>query len=155
MKTSKKIYCEVTVRRPNGEIETIVHPRVDFMTPAIWSQMQAAMTAGRRGECLSYRNVTVVITTVTLSSRGWGDYSPCEWEGDISRPDAEILAECRRLLSTEQDVDDRDQTDAAILAKIAAARQELADAPAREERAVREAAAYEAKMAAMARVMRG
>ena len=151
----KKHYCEVTVRRPDGAIETIVHPRVQIMTSDLWSKMQAAMTAGGRGECLSYRNVTVVITTVTLSSRGWGDYSPVVWTGDIDRADADILAECRQLLATERDVDDRNQSDADILAKIAAARQELADAPAREERAAREAAAYDAKMAAMARVMRG
>ena len=151
----KKHYCEVTVRRPDGAIETIVHPRVQIMTSDLWSKMQAAMTAGGRGECLSYRNVTVVITTVTLSSRGWGDYSPCAWSGDISRPDEDILAECRRLLSTERDVDDRDLTDDDILAKIAAARQELSDAPGRADRAAGEAAAHDAKMAAMARVMRG
>ena len=150
----KKYYCEVTVRRPNGQIETGIHPKVNVMTPALWAQMAAQMTKAGRGECLSYRNITVEITTVTLSSRGWGDYSPCAWSGDISRPDADILAECRRLLSTERDVDDRDLTDDDILAKIAAARQELADAPAREERAAREAAAYDAKMAMMARAMR-
>jgi hypothetical protein len=47
--------------------------------------------------------------------------------------------------------DEKEKTEA----KRAAARQELADGPAREESAAREAADYDAKMAEMARVMRG
>ena len=31
----KKNYCEVTVRRPNGQTETIIHPKVDVMTDNI------------------------------------------------------------------------------------------------------------------------
>ena len=38
------------------------------------------------------------MVTIYLSSRGWGDFSPCEWRGDITRPDTEILAECRDRL---------------------------------------------------------
>lgn len=78
------------------------------------------------------------IVTIYLSSRGWGDYSPCEWIGDITRPDAEILAECRKALVMGHDVDQRGQTDDEILAKIAKARDQYLTAP--ERKAAREAA---------------
>ena len=150
----KKNYCEVTVRRPNGQIETGIHPKVRVMNPALWAQMAAQMAKAGRGECISYRNVEITIIRIVLSTRGMCEYSPVVWTGDADRADADILAECRQLLATGHDVDERDQSDADIMAKIAAARQELADAPAREERAAREAAAYDAKMAMMARVIR-
>jgi len=78
---------------------------------------------------------------IYLSSRGWGDYSACEWVGDITRPDAEILAECKHRLTTEYDVDQPNQTDDEIMAKIAKSRADWETAPAR--RAAREAAEEE------------
>jgi hypothetical protein len=78
---------------------------------------------------------------IYLSSRGWGDYSACEWTGDITRPDVEILAECRRLLTTEHDVDRCNQSDDEIVSKIAKARADWESAPARK--AAREAAEKE------------
>jgi hypothetical protein len=60
--------------------------------------------------------------SIHLSTRGWGDYSSVEWHGDITHPDAEILAECRAALATADDVDLANQTDAEILTKIAGAR---------------------------------
>ena len=51
--------CKVTVRRPGGTVETLIHPTIRVMTDAGWEQMQAAMTAAGRGECLSYENITV------------------------------------------------------------------------------------------------
>jgi hypothetical protein len=74
---------------------------------------------------------------IYLSSRGWGDYSPCEWVGDITRPDADILAECKHLLITEHDVDRYNLTDVEIMAKITEARDKWAAEP--ERRAAREA----------------
>lgn len=74
---------------------------------------------------------------IYLSSRGWGDYSPCEWIGDITRPDNEILAECRQHLTTGYDVDRPNQSDEDIIAKITKARSDWETAPARE--AAREA----------------
>lgn len=61
MKTTRTIttrYCIVTVRRPNGEIETLRHPAVTTMTASSWKQMIAAMRQAGRGECLSYENKT-------------------------------------------------------------------------------------------------
>ena len=76
---------------------------------------------------------------IYLSSRGWGDYSPCEWIGDITRPDTEILAECKHLLATQHDVDQRtNQSDADLLTKIDQARDNWEKAPA--SKAAREAA---------------
>jgi hypothetical protein len=60
--------------------------------------------------------------TIFLSSRGWGDYSNVEWNGDITQADIVILAACRQLLTTEHDVDNRDQSDEEILSKIADAK---------------------------------
>lgn len=57
---------------------------------------------------------------IYLSSRGWGDYSPVEWVGDITRPEGEILAECQRLLAEGYDVDQPNQADDELLAKIKA-----------------------------------
>lgn len=69
--------------------------------------------------------------TIYLSSRCWGDYSPAEWTGDITRPDAEILVECKTELAGH-DVDQPGQTDGQILAKITTARAKWAGRPARE-----------------------
>jgi len=59
--------------------------------------------------------------TIHLSSRGWGDYAPVVWTGDIARPDADIVAECRELLAQEPDVDNA-LPDPALYAKVRAAR---------------------------------
>ena len=72
------------------------------------------------------------IVKIYLSSRGWGDYSPVEWIGDITRPDAEIIAECHSLLANGHDVDKPDQSDAEILTKIKATRESWETAPARK-----------------------
>jgi len=75
---------------------------------------------------------------IYLSSRGWGDYAPADWVGDITRPDAEILAECKARLAWRDDIDQPDQSDEEIMAKIAKARADWEAAPARK--AAREAA---------------
>lgn len=79
---------------------------------------------------------------ITLSTRGWGDFEPVKWVGDKDTPDAQILAECRHLLDTEHDVDNRNQSDEEIIALIHSARAK--DGQQKEERAARqkEAAAY-------------
>jgi len=69
------------------------------------------------------------MTRIYLSARGWGDYSPVEWTGDLDRPEAEIVAECQVLLARAVDVDEPTQSDEQIGVKILLARQALADAP--------------------------
>ncbi|HDL19921.1 MAG TPA: hypothetical protein ENH40_06755 [Nitrospirae bacterium] len=66
------------------------------------------------------------LVTIYLSSRGWGDFSPCEWHGDITRPDAEILGECRDALNSEHDVDIVNQSDDEIMSKIVETRKKWA-----------------------------
>jgi hypothetical protein len=53
--------AEITVKRTGGQIETLVHPKIDYMTPAIWAQMTKAMADAGRGECVSYRNIDAVV----------------------------------------------------------------------------------------------
>ena len=62
--------------------------------------------------------------TVQLSTCGWGYYSTCKWTGDITRPDAEILAECREELNTGYRVDRRHQSDEELLDRITTARRD-------------------------------
>ena len=69
---------------------------------------------------------------IYLSSRGWGDYSACEWIGDITRPDAEIFEECKHNLITGYDVDQPNQPDSEIMDKITKARADWETAPARK-----------------------
>ena len=67
---------------------------------------------------------------IYLSSRGWGDYSSCEWVGDITRTNDVILAECKNLL-TQIDVDKPNQSDEELVGRIRKARADWEDAPAR------------------------
>jgi hypothetical protein len=66
--------------------------------------------------------ITARTVKIYLSSCGWGDYSACEWVGDITRPDAEILAECKHLLTTGHDIDQPNPADDELLSKITVAR---------------------------------
>lgn len=61
MKTIAARKAEVTVKRPDGKIETITHPKVDYFTPAIFNQMKKAMAGAQRGEVISYRNIDAVV----------------------------------------------------------------------------------------------
>jgi hypothetical protein len=70
--------------------------------------------------------------TIYLSSRGWGDFSPVEWHGNITRPDAEILAECRSALDNGHDVDKSNPTDEELLKTIQSAREKWEGKPARD-----------------------
>jgi hypothetical protein len=66
---------------------------------------------------------------IYLSSRGWGDYSPVEWIGDITRPTNEILAECREALEKGYDVDTPDKADTDIIMDIEAAQNRYNNQP--------------------------
>lgn len=69
---------------------------------------------------------TKKIVKIYLSSRGWGDYSSLDWTGDITRPDADIIKECRELITTGHDVDKCNQSDEDILKLIHEARSKWA-----------------------------
>jgi uncharacterized protein YxjI len=57
-------------------------------------------------------------TSIFLSSRGWGDYSPVVWNGDITRDMDEIFVECKHALQGAFDIDSPNQTDEEIINKI-------------------------------------
>jgi len=61
MKIIEKQKAEVTIRRPDGTVETVVHPKIDYFTPKLFEQMKKAMADAGRGEVLSYRNIDAVV----------------------------------------------------------------------------------------------
>lgn len=59
-------YAEITVRRPNGSVETIKHPNAREINEKMFAQMKAATKAAGRGDLISFRNVQKSATyTVT------------------------------------------------------------------------------------------
>jgi len=50
----KAIKLTLTVKRPNGKVEQIVHPSLTFITEAQFKQIQRDTKAAGRGEVLSY-----------------------------------------------------------------------------------------------------
>lgn len=97
-----------------------------------WEKHPGCLQAKKDFETMTKRDANRAI--IMLSSRGWGDYSPLEVEIDLSKSDAEIIAECRKALAEGHDVDHRTQSDDEILKKINAARQKL-NAPAEKNTA--------------------
>lgn len=53
--------CEVTIKRPDGTIETIIHPKVDYMNDKMLAEANKAMAAAGKGQFTSYRNIDAVI----------------------------------------------------------------------------------------------
>ena len=49
--------CEVTVRRPNGTIETLIHPKITWMNDDLLLRVNEQMTLAGRGQVISYRNI--------------------------------------------------------------------------------------------------
>lgn len=48
---------EITVRRPDGKVETLIHPHLTIMDSKILADMQSATRKAGRGEVLGYRNL--------------------------------------------------------------------------------------------------
>lgn len=66
-------YCKVTIRRPNGQTETITHPTIQDMGPADWRRFCDAMTTAKRGTPLSYDNHAAV-AEMDAADRELDDY---------------------------------------------------------------------------------
>lgn len=96
-------------------------------TPEQWAEHPV-----RIARAAAIQAADAVRVEIILSSRGWGDYSPVRWSGDITRPDAEIAAECRQQLAREHDVDQPNPSDADLLAMIHAAHARWETRPTRE-----------------------
>ena len=72
--------------------------------------------------------------TIGLVTRGWGDYGMVKWRGDITRPTAEIVDECRAMLAADTQKD-HDLTDAEIAKEVESAKAQWAAKNAKREAA--------------------
>ncbi len=55
MKTFKApIKVTITIKRPNGEIEKVVHPTLKTINDSNFKVMKTAMKKAGKGDCLSY-----------------------------------------------------------------------------------------------------
>lgn len=52
---------EIIVKRPDGKIETLIHPKIDYMTNGLLARMRKAMRDANRGDVISYRNIEAVV----------------------------------------------------------------------------------------------
>ena len=73
MKTIAPRKCEVTIERPDGTIEILTHPKVDYMTDGMLKAANKAMAAAGKGQFVSYRNIDAVIEMEDADYQG-----PCE-----------------------------------------------------------------------------
>lgn len=114
MKTISPRKVEIEVKRTNGEVETIIHPKIDYMTDGIFAQMNKAMKDANRGFCLSYKNIDAVVEMEESDYKGrcerCGDsldtrkaYKQKEWSflgGKRVQVTACYCDSCRKLLTT-------------------------------------------------------
>lgn len=61
MKIIEARKVEVTIERPDGTIETAIHPKVDYFTDGLLRRANEAMAAAGRGKIISYRNIDAVV----------------------------------------------------------------------------------------------
>jgi hypothetical protein len=86
----------------------------------LWNASEIKLVLKKNAEELLAKEEKKV--SISLSSRGWGDFDSVKWIGDITIPDNEIIKECREALLKESDVDNANQSDEEILKKIMDAR---------------------------------
>ena len=112
MKTISPRKCEVTIKRPDGTVETLIHPKVDCMTDGMLKAANKAMAAAGKGQFVSYRNIDAVVEMEDSDYMGpcerCGDtvdsrtaYSQLEWSrfgGKKVRVKAHYCEGCRRTL---------------------------------------------------------
>ena len=112
MKTIAPRKCEVTVRRPNGTVETMIHPKVDYMNDAMLKAANKAMAAAGKGQFISYRNIDAVVEMEDSDYQGRCErcgekvdsrtaYSQLEWArfgGKKVQVKAHYCEGCRRTL---------------------------------------------------------
>jgi len=60
MKTTKMTdKLEVTVKRPNGEIEVVIHPTLTRLTDTMFEQCKKATKDAGKGDLLSYKTIEI------------------------------------------------------------------------------------------------
>lgn len=103
---------------------------VTLMDDEMWAS--STLKAEADAEATRKRELEARTVRVYISSRGWGDYSPVEWVGDITRPDSEIIRECYDRLAMAEDVDNMAIMPEEMISKIHAAREKWAGREVRE-----------------------
>jgi len=78
------------------------------------SNLKAARVVAAEAAAESKKNAI----TISISSRGWGDYSSLKWTGDSRLSDSEIVAEMRCLIDGANDLDESDLSDESLVSKI-------------------------------------
>jgi len=112
MKIIENQKVEVVVRRPDGKLETLIHPKISYMTDGLLKQVNQAMKAANRGEIISYRNIDAVVEMEesdymvkcercgkTIDSRT--SYSQKEWtrfSGQKVQVKAHYCESCKQVL---------------------------------------------------------
>jgi hypothetical protein len=65
-------HLEIDVRRPNGVVETVIHPQYKQWAPKDFAAFCVAMKKAGKGEGVAYRNVTK-LATYTMSAADKAD----------------------------------------------------------------------------------
>jgi hypothetical protein len=65
-------HLEMDIRRPNGVVETVIHPTWKSMSEKTAAQVRKATKDAGRGELIAYRNVTK-LATYTMSAADRAD----------------------------------------------------------------------------------
>lgn len=93
-------HLELTIRRPNGAVETIRHPQWKQISDSDFGKIKAATLAAGRGEVLSYANVTMQVE----EPAEWAELQAAEDRYNAGR-DAVY-----RAMDAKDDGDGRDNT---------------------------------------------
>ena len=67
-------HLEIDIRRPNGVIETVTHPKYKQWLPKDFAAFNAAVKAAGKGEGIAYRNITKLVE-VKMSAADKADAS--------------------------------------------------------------------------------
>ena len=65
-------HLEIDIRRPDGSVETVTHPKLKQWLPKDFAAFNAAMKKAGKGEGIAYRNVTK-LATYTMSAADKAD----------------------------------------------------------------------------------
>lgn len=58
IKIQMPLRAEITIRRPNGNVETVPAPGTKELNDKLFARIKEATKSAGRGECLSYENLT-------------------------------------------------------------------------------------------------
>lgn len=64
---TNKERCEITIRRPNGKVEVVVHPTIPRLNDVLFAKIKQANRSAGKGECISYHNVCIADMPTTVA----------------------------------------------------------------------------------------